>query len=113
MRTQSQSEGSALPPSYFQGRPSRQLSQTHSEPEGYGATAGSGVLLAHAVSGTMGTAGSASRVSASLAGSSREGLEPGGPPGVTWGENRDATPRCMVLPTARATLRAMHTEYTR
>ncbi|XP_034245088.1 transient receptor potential cation channel trpm [Thrips palmi] len=89
MRTQSQSEGSALPPSYFQTR--RQLSQTHSEPEGY--AVGSGVLLA--ASGTMGTAGSASRIS----GSSRDG-------------DRDVAPRCMVLPTARATLRAMHTEYT-
>lgn len=107
MRTQSQSEGSALPPSYFQTR--RQLSQTHSEPEGYGS--GSGVLAAMgAASVAMVTAGSASRIS----GGSRDG-EPGagGERGVTWAEDRDVAPRCMVLPAARATLRAMHTEYTR
>lgn len=101
MRTQSQSEGSALPPSYFQQakRQLSQTSQTHSEPEGYGSASASA-----SAGGAL--AGSTSRVSVS------SGLDGGaaGERNVTWAEPH---PRVLVLSTARAALRTMHTEYTR
>ncbi|KAJ1521079.1 hypothetical protein ONE63_002785 [Megalurothrips usitatus] len=75
MRTQSQSEGSAPPPGYFP--PRRQLSQTHSEPEGGAGGPGPALSGVLAVSGTL-----------------------------------EAHPRVKVLPSSRAALRTMHTEYT-
>ena len=98
MRTQSQSEGSALPPGYFQSR--RQLSQTHSEPDGSSALAG-------ALAGTCSAShGSTSRVSGSAA-----AIDNAADKNVAWME--PSARLKMMLPTSRSVLRTMHSEYTR
>ncbi|KAK3917934.1 Transient receptor potential cation channel trpm, partial [Frankliniella fusca] len=116
MRTQSQSDGSALPPAYFTAK--RQLSQTHSEPEGSeagpqgGGGGGGGGVGAGA--GAAAGSGSGLMLSGRAGSSSSAVLEDAVGPGagahcLSW----EKQARVMVLPAARAALRTMHTEYTR
>ncbi|XP_052133267.1 transient receptor potential cation channel trpm isoform X2 [Frankliniella occidentalis] len=108
MRTQSQSDGSALPPAYFASK--RQLSQTHSEPEGSEAGLAAGLAQGGVGAGGAGGSGSGLLLAGRVGSSSSAVLleDAGAAPCVTW----DKQARVMVLPAARAALRTMHTEYT-